>query len=335
MKAIIWDLDGTLIDSYKVIVESICDELKELNIEYNKFYIANYVQTKSVTSYLKEISQITNYSTEYLFNLYYKYSDVRTKEINYLPNAKVELKYAGQIDDIDQTDWIVGIDELVDVDKTLGEYYTLTINGEEYDIYYSVFQNGNWTDLVMNGEKAGIEGCGLRIDGLRIAVKKKGAGIPEEPKLIFENIDPNKPMIALTYDDGPSAATSKILDVLEKNKAKATFYMVGNRMERYKDIINRMQTLNCELGSHTWNHSYLTKLSKNEIHENLNKFDSNLQNITGIKSVTMRPPGGFVSNSVQSALESYGQPIILWSIDTLDWKTRNAKRQFYNKNAGR
>mgnify|MGYP003300171161 CR=1 FL=1 len=95
MKAIIWDLDGTLIDSYKVIVESICDELKELNIEYNKSYIANYVQTKSVTSYLKEVSQINNYSIEHLFNLYYKYSDVRTKEINILPNAKdiLEILY--------------------------------------------------------------------------------------------------------------------------------------------------------------------------------------------------------------------------------------------------
>lgn len=92
MKAIIWDLDGTLIDSYEVIVESICDGLKELNIEHDKSYIANYVQTKSVTSYLKEISKKNNYSTEYLFDLYYKYSNARTLQIKFLPNAKEILK---------------------------------------------------------------------------------------------------------------------------------------------------------------------------------------------------------------------------------------------------
>ena len=88
MKAVIWDLDGTLIDSYTVIVESICDGLNELNIKHDKSYIANYVQTKSVTSYLKEISVNHGYSTDYLFDLYYKYSNARTLQIKSLPNAK-------------------------------------------------------------------------------------------------------------------------------------------------------------------------------------------------------------------------------------------------------
>ena len=88
MKAIIWDLDGTLIDSYTVIVESICDGLKELNINYDKSFIANYVQTKSVTSYLKEISLKYGYSTDFLFDLYYKYSNARTMQIESLPYAK-------------------------------------------------------------------------------------------------------------------------------------------------------------------------------------------------------------------------------------------------------
>ncbi len=88
MKAIIWDLDGTLIDSYTVIVESICDGLKELNIEYDKSFISNYVQTKSVTSYLNMISNNTGLSTDYLFDLYYEYSNKRTMEIQSLPHAK-------------------------------------------------------------------------------------------------------------------------------------------------------------------------------------------------------------------------------------------------------
>jgi len=197
--------------------------------------------------------------------------------------------------------------------------------GEQYDVYYSVLQNGAWTALAMNGEKAGIEGQGLRVDGLRVAVRRKGSGAPEEPALIPSNVDPTKPMVALTFDDGPSGVTSRILDSLEAHGARATFYMVGNRMNSHQSTIQRMQALGCELGSHTWNHSYLTRLSAEGIHGNLSQFDATLQAITGTRSVTMRPPGGFINASVQSALASYGQPAIMWSIDTLDWKTRNAQ----------
>lgn len=197
--------------------------------------------------------------------------------------------------------------------------------GEVYDVYYSVLQNGGWTEMAMNGAQAGIEGQGLRVDGLRIAVRKKGSGAPETSVTFLANVDPAKPMVALTFDDGPSGVTSRILDSLEANGARATFYMVGNRMNSYQSTIQRMQALGCELGSHTWNHTYLTRLSAEGIHGNLNQFDSNLQTIAGIRSATMRPPGGFVNGAVQSALASYGQPAIMWSIDTLDWKTRNAQ----------
>ena len=197
--------------------------------------------------------------------------------------------------------------------------------GEQYDVYYSVLQNGSWTELVMNGEKAGVEGQGFRVDGLRVAVRKKGTGAPEDPIAIIGTIDPTKPMVALTYDDGPSAVTTRILDSLEAHGARATFYMVGNRLGSYQSTVQRMQALGCELGSHTWNHAYLTKLSAQGLHGNLNQFDTALQTITGVRSVTMRPPGGFINSSVQSALASYGQPAIMWSIDTLDWKTRNAQ----------
>lgn len=197
--------------------------------------------------------------------------------------------------------------------------------GEQYDIYYSVLQNGSWTELAMNGEPAGTEGQGLRVDGLRAAVRKKGTGAPEEPAYAGGYIDPSKPMIALTFDDGPSNSTARILDSLEKNGARATFYMVGNRMNSYPDTIRRMVSLGCEPGSHTWNHVYITKLSAEALHGNLNQFDANLQAIAGVRSMTMRPPGGYINNASRQALASYGVPAVMWSIDTLDWKTRNAQ----------
>lgn len=194
---------------------------------------------------------------------------------------------------------------------------------EQYDVYYSVFQTGKWTDLVMNGETAGVEAQGLRVDGLRVAIRKKGVGAPEDPWYAARNIDPNKPMVALTFDDGPAPATSRILDSLEAHGAKATFYMVGNRMNSYQDTVGRITALGCEIGSHTWGHNYITGLGEAALHANLNQFDIALQQIDGIRSATMRPPGGFVNETAKQALASYGVPAIMWSIDTLDWKSRN------------
>lgn len=194
---------------------------------------------------------------------------------------------------------------------------------EKYDVYYSVYQNGSWTELVMNGETAGVEAQGLRVDGLRVTITKKGE-TPKEP-IMLGNIDPTKPMVALTFDDGPSNVTSRILDSLEANDARATFYMVGNRINSYPDTIRRMDSLGCEFGNHTWGHTYLTKLSAQGIYDTLNQTSAALEGIVGKRTTTVRPPGGYINASVKQALAAYGTPAIMWSIDTLDWKTRNAQ----------
>lgn len=197
---------------------------------------------------------------------------------------------------------------------------------EQYDVYYSVFQKGTWTELAMNGETAGVEAQGLRVDGLRVAIQKKGEGAPQDPWMELHGIDPTKPMVALTFDDGPAPSTSRILDALEANGARATFYMVGNRMNSYQDTVRRVAALGCEIGSHTWGHNYITKLGNEGLQSNLNQFNTALTQIAGVRAATMRPPGGFVNDASKQALASYGVPAILWSIDTLDWKTKNAQK---------
>lgn len=120
-------------------------------------------------------------------------------------------------------------------------------------------------------------------------------------------IDPSKPMVALTFDDGPSAHTARILDCLEANDARATFYMVGNRMGTYQSTVKRMVDMGCEPGSHTWDHTYITKLSQEGLFANLNRLDDTLQSIAGVRTVTMRPPGGFVSDNAKQNLGKEGR----------------------------
>lgn len=138
-------------------------------------------------------------------------------------------------------------------------------------------------------------------------------------------LDLTKPMVALTYDDGPSnSATTKILDTLEKYNSRATFFVVGSRVGSYKSQVQRAYKLNCEIGNHTYNHKTLTSLSASTILSELSKTSSKIESVTGEKPVLMRPPGGSFNNS--TVKNNVGAPIIMWSVDTRDWENRNSSK---------
>lgn len=138
-------------------------------------------------------------------------------------------------------------------------------------------------------------------------------------------LDLSKPMVALTYDDGPSnSATTRILNTLEKYNSRATFFVVGSRVGSYKSQIERAYNLNCEIGNHTYNHKTLTSLSASGVLSELSQTSSKIEGITGEKPVVMRPPGGSFNNS--TVKNNVGAPIIMWSVDTRDWENRNASK---------
>lgn len=140
----------------------------------------------------------------------------------------------------------------------------------------------------------------------------------------FIGLDPTKPMIALTFDDGPGAEVGRILDVLEKYNARATFFMVGPRVNSKPEIVKRIADLNCELGNHSTNHPQLTKLDAAGIHKEIQTTSDAIKKATGGKGPTvMRPPFGAVNATVK---QTVGLPIIMWSVDTMDWKTRNTQK---------
>lgn len=124
--------------------------------------------------------------------------------------------------------------------------------------------------------------------------------------------------IALTFDDGPGSFTNRLLDCLEQNNAKATFFMVGTEIASFPDEVKRMKELGCELGNHTYDHTELTTLSVDQISSEIARVDEQLVNLTGQRASVVRPPYGSVNDTVKSVI---GTPMILWSIDTLDWKT--------------
>lgn len=151
--------------------------------------------------------------------------------------------------------------------------------------------------------------------------------IEEEPKqaddeeITDNTIDPTKPMVALTFDDGPhETRTTKILDALEANNAKATFFVLGNRVGRNPDVLRRAVSLGCEIGNHTYGHLQLTKLSLEDIRFQVNETNRLVEEITGQPPTLLRPPYGAFNETVK---QTVNMPMILWCIDTLDWKTKS------------
>lgn len=194
--------------------------------------------------------------------------------------------------------------------------------GQYYDVLYSVLQNGGWTEWVMNGEEAGQCGVGLRVDGIRMSIVKRVEGQTS----YAGGIDPNRPMVALTYDDGPSASeTPKILECLKANGGRATFFMVGQKAAGNMGLVSQMAEQGCELGNHTFDHKLMTKVDPSELASQLARTNQVVSDASGISPVLMRPCGGARSDVGMNVVGAISMPAIMWSVDTLDWKTRDTQ----------
>lgn len=131
-------------------------------------------------------------------------------------------------------------------------------------------------------------------------------------------------LIALTFDDGPRASTTnRILDVLEKNNSTATFFIVGYNIDKNVETIKRASEMGCEIANHSKDHKNLTKLTYSEIWEQVDSPNKKVKSLTGIEPKLFRAPGG----NYDGVEGDIGMPIIQWSIDTEDWKYKDASNE--------
>lgn len=126
--------------------------------------------------------------------------------------------------------------------------------------------------------------------------------------------------VALTYDDGPSANTTKLLNFLKENDIRVTFFLVGNRINSYQSIVKRQAAEGHEIGYHSYAHVIQTGLNSAQILSDFEKSDDILYSLTGKHFTLWRTPGGDYNNRV---ISSVPLPHIMWNEDTLDWKNRN------------
>lgn len=136
-------------------------------------------------------------------------------------------------------------------------------------------------------------------------------------------VDATKPMVALTYDDGPSTKnTQVILDTLTANGAYATFFVLGRNVDQCADIIQNIENSGSEIGNHTYNHYKITNMDAQVTDQEISSTSSYVQMITGNRPCIMRPPTGATDDvsCANVAAVDEGYPLILWSIDTVDWQ---------------
>lgn len=144
---------------------------------------------------------------------------------------------------------------------------------------------------------------------------------PNNPNNGANPLDPGKKYVALTFDDGPfETVTPRILDILKKYNARATFFVLGFRAKEHPEILKRAVAEGHEIGSHSYGHPRFTELSPAKMAEELRKTDEVVANATGKVPAVFRPPYGEYNETVKATVD---KPIITWSVDTRDWEHQN------------
>lgn len=179
-------------------------------------------------------------------------------------------------------------------------------------------------------------------DGEQVTRTGKESGItatvttkePVDNIVQYYNVNSNgDKVIALTFDDGPwDKQTDEILDILEQNDAKATFFTVGQCISGHEKELQRAASMGCEIGTHTWDHAEgsgegvsLIKMSTDERKQEVQKGLEAIKNATGHEASTIfRCPGGNFDTSVATDLEGIVTAEIGWNVDTTDWKKPGA-----------
>jgi peptidoglycan-N-acetylglucosamine deacetylase len=139
------------------------------------------------------------------------------------------------------------------------------------------------------------------------------------------SIEPGEKYVALTFDDGPDPnVTPRILKVLEAHDVQATFFMLGSQAEKYPTVAKDVAKAGHEIGNHTDHHKDLTKIGKEQMMEEVQASSRKIMSATGQAPAVLRPPYGAINQEVETIAHDNGSSLVLWSVDSLDWKNKNA-----------
>ena len=162
---------------------------------------------------------------------------------------------------------------------------------------------------------------GLSIGSCVVTISDKAGGRDEITVNVVSKEDVH--MVALTLDDGPGSHAMELMDYFASRNVKVTFFMIGSDVGNYPKSVQRMVDEGHEIGNHTMNHKQLTAVKKDRALKEIEEGARAIEDVAGVPPTVWRPPYG---DSTQEQRIAAGMPTVLWNIDTLDWKYKDADR---------
>jgi len=280
------------------------DTLDELNIDYTFYKNKNII---SITIFKEENKnkEITTYNYDYKKNKFITIDEFVDSGLIYLKSNTILFNRYGNI---------------ININKIKENLNTklFSIDNEYLYLYYPIDSiTDSYNEII-------IIDIPLKDLNIKSEITKKTSTDDINNKIDIEKvnkiIDTNSKIVALTFDDGPSIYTKEIIEILKENDVVATFFILGNKVELYKDTLKLSLEYGNEIGNHTYNHKWLTKLNDTEIKKQIEDTQNIIKNNLGVIPKLFRPSYGSINKRVRKDINL---DIVLWNVDTMDWKYKN------------
>lgn len=142
-----------------------------------------------------------------------------------------------------------------------------------------------------------------------------------ERQLPIYSVETSKKKVAISFDASwGNEHTKPILDILEEHEVKATFFLVSLWIDKYPEDVAEIDKCGHEIGNHSSSHPDMTKLSQEQMKQELSGMANKVEKIIGKRPLLFRPPFGSYNNQVIETCEEEGYCVIQWDVDSLDWK---------------
>lgn len=297
------------------------NNIAELNIDYHHEILNNRYINVVLTSFINQsnlahpIYNIKTFIYDKKTNRLLKLNDLISQdELNKLVplfQKKLLSKYKDCIlmDELKST-----------IDQQFQHYENFTFHDDDLILYFNPY--------VITAGYCNIIKINISLDQINLKIPLE-RGIEEEEKVVNiipqqkSVIDPNKKAIAITFDDGPSKYTKEVISLFQKYKGNATFFVIGNKVKLYQDTLKTMVQNGNEIANHSYNHKYLTRVTDEELLTQIKDTQDVIKKTTGITPKLFRPTYGSINKHLRDQVKL---DIVMWSVDTSDWKTSNAKR---------